>query len=365
MRLKILALAVLLSFLFIPACLQAQLKPGFDKWEYKQMLLISTRTSASKEYYSKFPAPEKFRMIYQSPVMGLDNLWDLWLDSNSVAVISIRGTTGSMSSWLANFYAAMVPAKGQLLLSARDTFRYELASNPRAAVHVGWLLAMAFLSRDMMPRIDSLYDKGIRDFIVTGHSQGGAISYLLTAYLRQLQKQQRLRPDIRIKTYCSAAPKPGNLYFAYDYEVMTHGGWAFNAVNTADWVPESPYSVQTSNDYNAVNPFTDAKKWIKKMKFPTNIAFKHVYNSLDKPTKKAQRHFQKYLGKTASKYVNKALPEFIPPTYYPSNDYVRTGTTVVLQADDEYYKIFPGENKSIFAHHMHRAYLYLLDKYNP
>ena len=355
-----------LGTLLIPACLNGQqLKQGFDKKEYREMLLIGTRTSANEEYYKNYPAPESFRKIYQSPVVGLDNLWDLWINDSHVAVLSSRGTTRKLESWLANFYMAMVPAKGELLLSVKDTFRYELASDPKAAVHTGWLLCVAFMSKDMLLKIDSLYKKGTKDFILTGHSQGGAITYLLTAYFYNLQKQKRLPADIRFKTYCSAAPKPGNLYFAYDYEVMTKGGWAFNVVNTADWVPETPFSVQTIDDFNTLNPFKDARKAFSKMKFPTNVALKSVFNKLDKPTKKSLKNFKKYLGEKASKYVKKFLPDFIPPTYYNSIDYVRTGTFILLQADEEYYKIFPGDNKTVFAHHLHKPYLYLLERYNP
>ena len=92
---------------------------------------------------------------------------------------------------------------------------------------------------------------------------------------------------------------------------------------------------------------------------------RHIFNSVDKPTKKAQKNFRKYLGVKASKYVKKCLPAFIPPEYYPSSDYVRTGTTILLPADQDYYSIFPGDSKSIFAHHLQKAYLYLLDRYNP
>ena len=75
--------------LIIPACLNGQqLKSGFDKNEYREMLLIGTRTSANEEYYKKYPAPQSFRKIYQSAVVGLDNLWDLWISDNHVAVIS-------------------------------------------------------------------------------------------------------------------------------------------------------------------------------------------------------------------------------------------------------------------------------------
>ena len=348
-----------------PTCLSGQqLKPGFAKDEYREMLLISARTTDVPEYYMKYQAPEHFRKIYQSVIMGLDNNWDLWISDRSVAVISIRGTTGSLESWLANFYCAMVPAKGELKLSPDKIFTYDLASNPKAAVHVGWLLCMACLSYDMLPKIDSLYKTGVKDFILTGHSQGGAITYLLTSYLYNLQKQKLLPEDIRIKTYCSAAPKPGNLYYAYDYELMTRGGWAFNVVNTADWVPESPFSVQTINDFNKVNPFINARKGIRKMKFPTNVVVAHVFNNLDKPTKKAQKNFRKYLGDKVAKYVKKCLPDFTPPEYYSSSDYVRTGTTIILHAGQDYYTVFPWNDNGIFAHHLQKAYLYLLDQYD-
>jgi hypothetical protein len=61
--------------------------------------------------------------------------------------------------------------------------------------------------------------------------------------------------DIKFKTYCSAAPKPGNLYFSYDYEADNQIGWSFTVVNGADWVPELPVSIQSIGDFNKTNPF--------------------------------------------------------------------------------------------------------------
>jgi len=366
MKLKTLFIIAIPALIFFPVMLTGQqLRPGFDKAEYREMLLISARTSANPEYYNKYPTPEHFRKIYASPVVGMDNRWDLWISDKSLAIISIRGTTGSFTSWLANYYCAMSSAKGELKLDTDFTFKYELASNPAAAVHTGWLICTAYLSRDILPRIDSLYKAGVKDFIITGHSQGGAISYLLTAYFLNLRDQKVLPGDIRFKTYCSAAPKPGNLYFAYDYEARTQNGWAYKVVNSADWVPESPFSIQTTDDYNAVNPFAGIRPKIRKMKFPKNTVVMHLYNGLDKPTRKSRDNFEKHLGVKVSKYVKYQLPRYVPPVYYHSSNYVRTGTTIVLLADDNYYKIFPGENKGVFAHHLHNAYLYLLDHYNP
>lgn len=338
------------------------LKPGFDKSEFIEMLKIGARTTADSTYSNSFPAPEHYKMIYQSPHVGLNNLWQLWTSDDSVAVISIRGTTTTAVSFLANFYAAMVAAKGTLQLEKNFTFDYDLSDDPKAAVHVGFLVSTAYLSRDILPKIDSLYKTGIKDFIIAGHSQGGAITYLLTSYLESLKNENKLPHDVRFKTCASASPKPGNLFYAYQYENLTRGGWAYNVVSTADWVPEVPFSIQTLNDFSEVNPFVNAKALIKKQGFPKNLALRHMYNRLSKPAKRAQKNYEKFLGKMVSKYIRKKLPDFKPPAYFASNDYVRTGTTIVLFADSEYYKVFPQDVNKIWNNHTQKPYLFLAER---
>ena len=348
--------------LILPFVLWGQkLKPGFDKAEYIELLKVSAQFGDST-YVNAFPAPQRFKRTYRSPIIGLENQWDLWSDGQSVAVLSIRGTTANSVSWLANFYAAMVPAKGEIQLTTNEPFRYELANNPTAAVHVGWLVSTGFLAKDILPKLDSCYRAGTKDILIMGHSQGGGIAYLLTAYLKNQQKQARLPADIQFKTYCSAGPKPGNLYFAYDYEAATQGGWAYNVVNSADWVPEVPFTIQTINDFNTTNPFSGAPDMIKKQKLPQRIVLKYIYNKLSKPALKAQRNYQKFLGGLASKTVKKNLDGFVAPAYYSSSDYVRTGQTVVLLADSTYFGQYPESKDKIFTHHFHPPYLYLAQK---
>lgn len=361
MKISLFGLPLALTLVGAFASFGQKLKPGFDKAEYIELLKVSARFGDSA-YVSAFPAPQQFRPVYRSAVVGLDNRWDLWTSPQSVAVISLRGTTANSVSWLSNFYAAMVPAKGEIQLNENEKFTYELATNAKAAVHVGWLISTAFLSKDILPKLDSSYRAGIKDVLIMGHSQGGAIGFLLTAYLKSLQRQARLPADIRFKTYCSAGPKPGNLYFAYEYEAMTQNGWAYNVVNSADWVPEVPISIQTVNDFNTTNPFVGAPGIIKKQKFPRRIVLKHVYNSLSKPALKAQKNYQKYLGRLASNTVRKNLTGYLPPEYYKSNHYVRTGNTIVLLADSAYYKQYPDSKEKIFAHHFHPPYLYLANQ---
>ena len=354
--------SLLLILVALPHVLFGQkLKPGFDKAEYIELLKVSAQFGDST-YVSSFPKPQGHKLVYRSPVIGLDNRWDLWTDGKDVAVISIRGTTANSVSWLANFYAAMVPAKGEIQLSETEKFQYDLATNPNAAVHVGWLVSTGFLVKDMMPKIDSCYRAGIKDILIMGHSQGGGIAYLLTAYLKNQQKQAKIPADIQIKTYCSAGPKPGNLYFAYEYEASMQNGWAYNVVNSADWVPEVPFTIQTINDVNSTNPFSGAPAMISKQALPKRIVLKYVYNKLSKPALKAQRNYQKFLGQLASKTVQKNLNGYVAPQYYESSDYVRTGTTIVLLADSAYFNQYPESKDKIFTHHFHPPYLNLAMK---
>ncbi len=357
------------SFLMVVVCLVcyrmagAQLKPGFNKDEYEALLAVTAQFSNDSSA-TRLHSPDGYKMLYRSPVMGLDNRWDLWCTDKGIPIISIRGTTGRNISWMENFYAAMVPAKGTLILSAADSFSYHLANDPRAAVHIGWLIGTAFLSSDIVSKIDSCYKKGNKEFYIVGHSQGGAISYLLTAYLHGLQEQNLLPSDIRFKTYCSAAPKPGNLYFASGYEALTQDGWAYNVVNEADWVPQTPFTVQTADDFATVNPFTNVTPILKKTKWPKRWILRHAYNRLTKPAKKARKYYRKYLGDYVAKAIKRYLPGFVPPKYANTNDYVRTGNIISLVPDKNYYQMFPEDKTMIFRNHLPSAYLLLTDEMN-
>jgi pimeloyl-ACP methyl ester carboxylesterase len=358
---KKLSISLILTVLFASQAF-AQLKPGFEAEEYLQLLGVFTHGLPDSTKVG-IPSPKDLEKIYDSPVVGLENKWSLWVqESEKIAVIAIRGTVQSPTSWLANFYAAMIPASGSMKIRDDYTFKYDFAKNPKAAVHVGWTFATAALSETMTPKIDSLIANGYQDFIIAGHSQGGAIAYLVSAMLNIKIQSGSLPAKIRVKTYCSAAPKPGNLYFAYDYEYMNQGGWAFNVVNASDWVPEVPFSVQTVDDFNSTNPFSDVSGIIKAQKFPRNLILKKVYKKLDKPTKKSTKNFQKFLGKYAGKQVLKLYPDYESPAFFPSNHFVRVGNFIVLLPDEEYKIKYPDEEGRIFKHHMFNPYYFLFKK---
>lgn len=350
---------LLIFILTLPAFSQ-KLKPGFDKKEYTELLKAFSRWGDSV-FYKGIPESKIYKTKYRSPEMGLLNQWELY-EAEGHSVICIRGTTKDQVSWLGNFYSPMVPAIGQLQLDENTVADYHLADNPKAAVHLGWTVSTCFLIRDILPKVKEQYAKGVRDFIIFGHSQGAAISYFVTAQLKYYQKTGELPADIQFKTYCSAAPKPGNLYFAYDYEASTQIGWSYSVVNAADWVPEVPVSIQTLNDFVTTNPFKNADKKFKKLPFPQNTLMKFMHSQLTKHNRKAVKRYQFFLGKMVSKMVIKNLPGFKNPEYYNSNHYVRTGNMIILQPDVEYFKEYPDNDETLFVHHNLLPYLKLAEK---
>lgn len=363
MPLKNFSLVILLVISISGIKAQSKLQSGFLADEYTEMLKISRYQADTPWVNIKMSHPQNYQMVYRSSIVGLLNRWDLWMSDDQVAVISIRGTVSNQLSWLENFHAAMVPATGEIQLNDTSKVAYQLARDAKASVHAGWLLGMMSLAPDIIHKIDSCYTNGIRSFIIMGHSQGGAIAYLLRSYLHYLQQQGEVPAGIQIKTYCSAAPKPGNLFYAYDYEDITRDGWGFNVVNSADWVPQTPITIQTLSDFSTTNPFRDAKQTIRKQKFPRDVYMMHVYRKLVRPTNKAVRHYQTYLGEKAGKIVADHVEGYQVAQPAGNNHFVRAGATITLYADEAYYRQFPEDSEDIFKHHMMRPYLYLTLKY--
>jgi hypothetical protein len=341
------------------------LRPQFDRNEYADMLWL--------QFYAlsdSLPAGTSFKLnsgtftkVFSSPEVGLYNKCVIFQREDGVVVLELRGTVNKPESWLENFYAGMVPAQGSLQLTSDYTFQYKLAEHENAAVHVGWLLGTGFLSKAYLPVLDSLVQKGNHHIIVTGHSQGGALAFLNTSFLHYYY-QARQQPVV-LKTYASAAPKPGNQFYAYDFDFVTRNGMGFRVVNTADWVPETPFSLQTLKDYNVVNPFTDAKATIKKQKFFVRLYMNNVYKKLDGSSAKAARKFRKYLGEKIYTLASKSLPGYEKPSLNFSMNYATAGTPVVLPTDTAYHQQFTFDGKNVFVHHMYKPYLHLLDQYYP
>lgn len=343
---------------------QSNLHSGFNGPEYLEMLRITGHLQDTTLARIHTPALTQYVLRYRSPAMGLLNQYDIWQRKDGkVAVISLRGTTQDFASWLENFYAASVPAQGQLQLNDSTQFTYKLAQTPAATVHVGWLIGMAHMAPGIAEHIRAYRKKGVKDFVIIGHSQGGALSFLLRSWLYYQAADGSLPADITIKTYCSAAPKPGNMQYVYDFDFITRNGWAFNVVNALDWVPETPFSLQSLKDFNEVNPFINVGAALKNQKTLVRWYLRHAYNSMDRISLRSQKRFRKYLGKTVFSQVKKYLPQLKEPVYAPGSNYMRAGVPIVLMPDEEYKKQFVFDGKNVFIHHMPLPYYTLAWKY--
>jgi hypothetical protein len=73
-------------------------------------------------------------------------------------------------------------------------------------------------------------------------------------------------------------------------------------------------------------------------------------------TLKAQRNYEKYLGRMLSKEISKKTIGFKVKGFYHSNHYVRTGTTIVLKPEGDYFNRFPNVPSRIFINHMHHTF---------
>lgn len=340
------------------------MQPGFNGKEYLDMLSISFQRFDSSVINPRVPPPAGYTIAYQSPETGLKNRWNMWYrKDHAAAVISLRGTIGALASWLENFYAAMIPATGSLQLNDSTVFNYQLAANARASVHAGWVIGLGSMAPDIVAHIKQAYSEGIHEFIITGHSQGGALALLTRSYLYYLVQNGQLPADIVFKTYGSAAPKPGNTYYAYDLDFVTRGGWTFTILNGADWVPETAFSVQKVTDFNAVNPFVHIDAALKNQPWLVRMVLKCKYNKMRRNLRKSQRLMTKNLGGMMYKQVKKFLPQLKEPVYAAENNYQRTGIPIVLMPDAAYYKQFPDNTTDIFRHHMFAAYRWLATQY--
>ncbi len=348
---------------------QTLLKPGFNSEEYNNLLRINAAAQLDSNFLIKNRIPFPIGSFhYRSKLTGLENRWEFWTDKRGVGIICIRGTVPKMNSWIENFYAAMISANGEIEFNNK-IFKYKLSEDSNAYIHAGWLLGLASMADDIVSKIKLYHKKGINDFIITGHSQGGALAILLRAYLYYLDTP--LDYNIHFKTYASATPKVGNLNFSYNFDYITRGGWAFRVINPLDWVPQIPFSIQKIKDVSEPNPFIMLNNNIDLQNIPTmdRIYLKHVYKKLNRKTIKSQEYYTKILGTKVSDFVKKSIPDYKNVEFINSLDYVDCGIPIILYPTNNYNKVYiksrEGTKDGVFLHHRIIAYLYLLKQNYP
>jgi hypothetical protein len=238
--------AILTLLLLVSVSSFAQIEPGFQKEEARDMIAICNSFTFLELFDSdEIIIPQGYKKHYTSPVLGMDNMYQIYTNGKT-AVINFRGSTCNKLSWLENIYSSMIPAKGKMEVSGKK-FKYCFAKDEDAAVHAGYSLGIAFLSEDLIHQIKFLNKKGIHSFIITGHSQGGALANMSRAYLENLSRW-KIRKKNKFKTYAYAAPMVGNKEFSAEYN-NRYGACqtSFNIVNPSDPIPKLPFSYCDSN----------------------------------------------------------------------------------------------------------------------
>lgn len=362
---KIYFLLILYFFLFSKATGQS-IKPLADQDELKTSLLLAQDIYKKKSNDSIYVLTG-FKQVYKSQEVGFKNLWALYYNKQSdIHQIVIRGTIEDPLSWLANYYSPMLLGKGQVELDSNQIVDYDFASDPRAKIHAGWTIASLYLLPDIEHKLDSIYQRGTRQVILSGHSQGAAIATLITASLRQKQIKNLLPQDLQIKTYALAVPKVGDTYFSYDYLNHTNF-WSYSLINAQDWVAQVPLTSQQITDINQISPFNEQniKQSIKKIAWPKRWVAKGIVNQIEKPSKKAVKKYQKYLGNMVFGFIQKQIPTLKEPVYAFNSNYQTTGIPIILSGiGSKAYQDKFNKPDHIMTHHNPEAYLFLLETYN-
>ncbi len=303
----------------------ADLQPGFDKAEARDLIAICNSFTFLDLYQTdEAILPPGYEKRYTSGIFGLDNKYQIYVKGD-VAVINFRGSTEKQLSWIQNIYASMIPAKGIIKMEG-DKFEYCFAKDTSAAVHSGYTLGIAFLHRELLYQIKNLNREGINNFLITGHSQGGALANMFTAYLGNLPSGE-LSNKNKFKTYAFAAPMIGNKEFAAEYNNrFGTDGYSFNIVNPDDLIPAFPLNYNDSSFIrDNLNSFLFGSDFsLRKMLMDGGVRM--MDNKLTR--------LMGYVGKSANKKISKDVSDVEMPESIKAINYFHVENRIKLVGFD-------------------------------
>lgn len=297
--------------------------------------------------------PEGYLRYYQSEPVGMDNMYQIYI-KDTIGVVNFRGSTAELVSWWENFQAAMIPASGEIR-GDLGTLTYDFAITEGATVHSGYSLGLVFLSLDILPQLDSLKTKGVKQIIITGHSQGGALANLFFALLNT-DTDCDICDQFSYRVYAFAAPMVGNDVFCKEYnERYCKNHESYNILNVADPIPRLPFKFDDTISYDDVSG--KSMEWAINNILPTKGYFlrklskkKYSYNKMLASLLKYQlkgyvTHELLFMSEFAAKQSAKhydsdiQLPEFIKNIEF---DYV---DNVIKLSAFEYPKVLKDSSK--------------------
>jgi hypothetical protein len=372
MRIRIILLCLSLSNLSF-----AQLREGFDPNEAKSLIAICNSYTFQDLYGSDTSIiPKDYQKVFTSEVIGMDNKFQVY-ENGLTGVICFRGSTANTSSWVENFYSAMIPAEGSMAIN--DNFRpYVFAKDTAAAVHSGYALATVLLSYTIIEQINHLNAKGIYHIIITGHSQGGALAQMVRAYLENLPEGTISSKNV-FKTYAFASPMCGNKTFAIEYNFRyKETNMSYTIINPTDLVPQMPMPFKEEALTIDQDFIVD---WIfGRETFDANdllgLAIKKMEPALKNYIYSSNQIIEKFISFA---YVSIDLPDYVndikyyqtgairklEPFPYPKIEVDTTGMgeqeleELVIGEDGKYYKKEP----SFFQHKPYNYYVAILKEY--
>lgn len=299
-----------------------QLEKGFSAEEAKNMIQICNSFSYLDLYGSdKEILPKSYKKVYTSPSYGMDNRFQVYRNEKErKGVISFRGTTGVMTSWMANLYASTIDVKGEIKID-EDIFHYQFGKEDDSKVHAGYSLAVYYLKEDLLKQIAELNKKGIYDFYITGHSQGGALAQLVRAYFEYLPAKE-LDPKNSFKVYAFANPMVGNPSFVEEYNrAYVDTEMSFLIHNPKDMVPMLPYSYKDSTFWqDNLLEFLKNREGFSKTNFIVDAMGVLFHDRVIAMAQKMSLRIEKQLFDQ--------LGQIEMPTLYHDFDYMHTGNVV-------------------------------------
>lgn len=320
MKFSITILALALSFTH----LHAQISSGFNPNEAKELIsLCNSYTYLDLEGDDSKIIPKGYKRIYESPVYGMDNKFQIYTKGKT-GVINFRGSTDKKSSWLENFYSAMIPVEGEIKISF-ETFEYKFGKDTSSGVHSGYVLGLAYMHEDLLLQVKNLNKQGIYSIYITGHSQGGSLAILTRAYFHHLSFT-KLSKKNKFKVYSFAQPMVGNKEFIAEYNrLFCETEMSYTLINPADFVPRMPLSYNdTTLVRDGILSLLSKDKELDKSQFIKDGLISMFQTKLTGTVNK--------FGKSVENQIQRELGEIRLPEPKKDINYAQVGNLIELPA---------------------------------
>lgn len=366
------------TIILLTAMCFGQFSNGFQTQEVVASIATCNTFNFDKQFGEhKDILPTGFTLNYDSGIMSMDNKFRVF-NNGKYGIISFRGSTDKIVSWVENCYAAMIPAKGTMTIKEKQV-EYAFSETDSAAIHSGYALTVIMLSERVISQIKLLNDKNIHDIIITGHSQGGALATLTRAYLEHLPKDI-FSNATTFKTYAFAAPMSGNKEFADNYNALfSKKETSFSIINPEDPIPELP--INYNEEEELLNKETIAS-WVfgesefDAKDFGKNVVIKLFEGGLKNHIKSSNSLINKFVD---FKFGQVDMPEFIDDiNYYPTGKVMEIDSFVFPKVEIDVSDMtleerekFPKENgkyyykeKTFFQHKPYGYYVHVLKQWD-